>query len=142
MPPPANFRHATGLQVRWGDMDALGHVNNAVYLTYLEQARITYTRDLNIWEGNTSDLGMIMARVVLDYKLPLTSVDAITVYTRVSRLGTKSYDMEQMIIRQDETVVAVATITIVVFDYTTQQSVPIPAAWRARYIDYEPGLDA
>jgi len=123
-------------------MDALGHVNNAAYLTYLEQARITYTRHLEIWTGKMDTLGMIVARVVLDYKLPLISTDTITVYTRVSRLGTKSYDMEQIIVRQDEAIAATATFTIVVFDYTTQQTAPIPAAWRAKYIDYEPALDS
>ena len=142
MTPPAGFRHATAVQVRWGDMDALGHVNNAVYLTYLEQARIAYTRNLEIWTGKLDSLGVILARVVLDYKLPLTNADTITVYTRVSRLGTKSFDMEQLIVRRDEAVAAAATFTIVVYDYATEQSAPIPSAWRAKYIDYEPALES
>jgi acyl-CoA thioester hydrolase len=120
-------------------MDALGHVNNAAYLTYLEQARISYSRQLDLWQGRTDQIGVIVARIVMDYKLPLTYADTITVYSSVSRLGTKSYDMEQIILRQDS-IAAAATVTLVVMDYAAQQSVPIPDAWRARFIDYEPGL--
>ena len=141
MTAPTGFRHATPLQVRWGDMDALGHVNNAVYLTYLEQARIAYTQNLDIWHGSTEALGMIVARVVMDYKLPLTHADTIKVYTRVSRLGNKSYDMEQQIVLDDGGVAAKATFTIVVYDYVAQQSALIPPEWRAKWIDYEPELD-
>jgi acyl-CoA thioester hydrolase len=139
MNPLADFRHAVDVQIRWGDMDALGHVNNAAYLTYLEQARISYTSELKLWDGRSDQIGMIVARIVMDYRLPLTNADAITVYSRVSRIGTKSYDMEQIIVRQDA-IAAAATFTLVAMDYATRQSVPIPDAWRAKWLAYEPGL--
>ena len=139
-----NFCHSTEIQVRWGDMDALAHVNNATYLTYLEQARIRYIRRFGFWDGAADAIGLIVARVVIDYKAPLVADDQVVVYTRVSRLGTKSFETEQAITRQTNDVVeiaAVGEVTLVVFDYSRKQSVPIPDDWRAQLIAYEPGLD-
>jgi len=137
-----DFRHSTEIQIRWGDMDALGHVNNAVYLTYLEQARVQYMADLRMWDARVSRMGLIMARVVLDYKLPLLATDRVaTVFSRVSRLGNKSFDMAQLITRQvnDEyEIAAEGTITLVVFDYPANQSIAIPEEWRAAFKAYEP----
>lgn len=137
-----DFRHSTEIQIRWGDMDALGHVNNAVYLTYLEQARVQYMADMRMWDARVSRMGLIMARVVLDYKLPLLATDRVaTVFSRVSRLGNKSFDMAQLITRQvnDEyEIAAEGTITLVVFDYPANQSIAIPEEWRAAFKAYEP----
>jgi acyl-CoA thioester hydrolase len=140
--PPDGFRHHTPIYVRWADMDALGHVNNAKFLTYLEQARINYFNDLNLWDGNLSELGLIMARIVLDYKLPLAFGDEVHVFTRCSRFGTRSLDTEQLILRVkgDQTEIAAqGTITAVVYDYQKNQSAPIPDSWREIVLAYEPG---
>lgn len=139
--PPDGFRHHMPVQVRWGDMDALSHVNNAAYLSYLEHARVSYFADLALWDGHPSGLGLIMARVVMDFKLPLHAGEDAHVFTRCSRLGNRSFDTEQALLRvnadgaQDR--VAVATITIVVFDYTAGRSAPMPEVWREGIIAYE-----
>ncbi len=142
-PPPEGFRHGVPIQVRWADLDAMGHVNNAKYLTYLEQARIHYINTLGLWDGQATRRGMIMARVELDYKFPLTLAGEVVVYTRTSRLGTKSLDTEQQVVRYldgEARVAAAAKITLVVYDYERGQSAPIPDAWRATLTAYEPGL--
>jgi acyl-CoA thioester hydrolase len=142
MIPLTDFRHSTEIQIRWGDMDALGHVNNAVYLTYLEQARVQYMADLRMWDARVSKMGLIMARVVLDYEAPLLATDRVaTVFSRVSRLGNKSFDMAQIITRRvndDYEIAASGTITLVVFDYPANLTVSIPDEWRSAFIDYEP----
>lgn len=139
--PPEGFRHHIPMPVRWSDLDALGHVNNAVYLTYFEQARISYFNALALWDGSINQLGLIMARAVIDYKLPLNASDDVHVFTRAKRLGTKSFDTEQVLVRrvgdQLETA-ATGLITIVVFDYQANQSAPIPQAWRDMLTAYEP----
>lgn len=140
--PPDGFRHHIPIVVRWADMDALGHVNNAKFLTYLEQARIDYFNTLKLWDGNLSTLGLIMARVALDYKLPLSAGDDVHVFTRCSRFGNRSLDTEQVILRvKDEQteIAAQGTITAVVYNYQQNKSAPIPADWRARILEYEPG---
>lgn len=138
-----NFRHVTEVHPRWGDMDALGHVNNAVYLTYLEQARVEYVLDLQLWDASASSLGFIMARVELDYLRPLTARDTVTIYTRTSRMGTKSMEMEQYITRltaRGIEPVAKSLITVVAMDYPNNITIPLPDEWRAKITDYEPGV--
>lgn len=136
------FRHKIDIQVRWGDLDALSHVNNAVYLTYMENARVRYTADLHLWDGAGEKIGMILARAVLDFKSPLLLEDVLA-YTRISRLGNKSLDFEQVIVRKsDGEVVCSGLIVGVVYDYTLLQSAPIPDTWRAIITEYEPALNA
>lgn len=130
-----HFHHTAEIQVRWSDMDALGHVNNATYLTYLEQARIQYFNHVRqSWGSKPDEVGLIMARVEIDYKTPLFADRPAQVHTRVVRLGNKSFTTEQWITRTNATaeieLVAQAMVTIVVFDYSTQRSTPIPQAWR------------
>jgi len=138
--PPLNFRHSIPVDIRFGDLDAFGHVNNAKYLTYVETARVRYFNELGIWDGGPSEMGLIIAKVTVDFKLPLLLQDRIVVYTRVSRLGNKSFDTECQIIREDGQVAALALITIVVYDYIANVSRVIPDSWRERLIAYEPGL--
>lgn len=137
------FKHHTRIDIRYRDLDALGHVNNAAYLTYLEQARVTYFRDMAYWDGYKSELGIIVARICIDYKLALRLEDqSVKVWTRVSRLGNKSFTLENIISRSPEAGVAGHSETIMVaFDYARDQSVMIPDSWRQAIATYEPGLN-
>lgn len=142
-PPPEGYWHATPIELRWGDLDAMGHINNAKYLTYLEHARIRYFDDILLWDGHSMQRGMIMARVELDYKIPLTLAGEVVVYTRVSRLGSKSLDSQQQVVRYRDgqaEVAAAARVVLVVYDYNKGQSAPIPDHWRALLHAREPGL--
>src|SRR5690606_36635582 len=95
---PTGYRHTLHITFRFADMDAMGHVDNATYLTYFESARIAYA--LEIFRlGDVAQLGMILAKLTVEFKLPLTLGDEIVVYTRCSRLGTKSFDLEAQILR-------------------------------------------
>lgn len=121
-------------------MDALGHVNNARFLTYFEQARIHYVRGLRLWDGIPDKLGLIIARVEIDFKLPLFAGDDVHVFTRCARLGNRSLETEQVVARRRDDpleVVAQGVITIVVYDYRANQSAPIPAEWRDLVKAYE-----
>lgn len=144
-PPFEGFRHATPIQIRWGDVDALGHVNNANYLTYLEQARITYFTDLGLWDGRASAVGPILARCEIDYRAPLFATDTVVVYTRCTRLGNRSFDTEQVIARlkvaedgqATPEMAAQSKIILVVYDYGTLRSTSMPEAWREKLRSYE-----
>lgn len=142
--PPDGFRHIITIDIRFSDMDAMGHVNNATYMTYLESGRIQYFRDLGLWDGLPRLIGPIMARATIDYKLPLDLDDGrVDLYTRCARLGNKSYDMEHLIMRHKAghaEVAAQGLIVLVAFDYHTGQSVLLPDTWRAAITAYEPLL--
>jgi len=138
---PEKFRHRYAITVRYGDMDALGHVNNAKYLTYVEQARIIYVRDLGLWDGKTSQYGIIMARAVVDYKSPVTMDDGeAIVFSRTARIGNKSFDMEHwiMVEREGQSILAATAMIVgVAFDYLSNATVVIPDDWREKISDYE-----
>ena len=134
---PEGFRHRFPVQVRWGDMDAFGHVNNAKYLTYLEMARIDYSTSL--WQ-RSRERGLIIAKIGIEYKLPLFAGDDVHVFTRTVRIGNRSFETEQWIMRREAEelqIAAQAFVTIVVYDYSANQSAPIPDAWRAAIRAFE-----
>ncbi len=138
--PPPGFRHHYALQVRWGDMDALGHVNNAVFLTYLEQSRLNYVRQLGLRDGRPDRPGLILARIAIDFRQPLFADDDVHVFTRIIRIGGRSFDTEQWVTVLHEgqlEVAAQATTTVVVYDYAARKSAPIPDEWRALVRTFE-----
>lgn len=116
------------IQIRWADIDALNHVNNAVYLSYFEQARIDYFREAVNW--NWEEVGMILAKSCIDYHKPLLARDQAEVWLRVSKLGNKSFEMENKVVRYNngQTEIITSCIsTIVTYDYRNELTVPIPA---------------
>jgi acyl-CoA thioester hydrolase len=109
-------------RVRFRDCDAMGHVNNAVYSTYLEEARIGVL-------GGLQDF--ILARVEIDFRAELRSGEEVEVRTRCPRIGTKSFDLEH-VIEAGGRVVAEAKSVLVSYDYERGVSVPVPDELRAR----------
>ena len=109
-------------RVRFRDCDAMGHVNNAVYSTYLEEARIGVLGDL---------VDFILARVEIDFRAELRMGEEVEVRTRCSRVGTKSFDLEH-VIETDGRVVAEAKSVLVSYDYERRVSVLVPDELRAR----------
>jgi len=109
-------------RVRFRDCDPMGHVNNAVYSTYLEQARIGVLGGLDPF---------ILARVEIDFRAELRAGEEVEVASRCSRVGTKSFDLEH-VIRADGRVVAEAKSVLVGYDYEAGQSVPITDTTKRR----------
>jgi acyl-CoA thioester hydrolase len=109
-------------RVRFRDCDAMGHVNNAVFSTYLEEARIDVLGGLRPF---------ILARVEIDFRSQLRAGEEIEIGTRCSRIGTKSFDLEHQI-RADGRVVADACSVLVAYDYETESSVPLSEELRER----------
>ena len=109
-------------RVRFRDCDAMGHVNNAVYSTFLEEARIEVL-------GGLTDF--ILARVEIDFRAELRAGEEIEIGTRCSRIGTKSLELEHEI-RVGERVAAEATSILVGYDYELAESVPLPEELKAR----------
>jgi acyl-CoA thioester hydrolase len=102
----------------------MGHVNNAVYSTYLEQARIGVLGGLQEF---------ILARVEIDFRAELRVGEEIEVRTRCGRIGTKSFDLEHEL-RADGRVVAEARSVLVAYDYEQSRSVEVPDSVRARLL--------
>jgi len=116
--------------VRFRDLDPMGHVNNAVFLTYIESARAAFLQHLGAVQ-TLEDLAIIVARIEIDFRAPVRFGDEVEVSVRVSRFGEKSFDLEHEL-RVGDTLAAEAKTVLVTYDYERREPVAIPAAWREK----------
>jgi acyl-CoA thioester hydrolase len=126
------FEHS--IEGRFRDCDPLGHVNNAAYLTYLEQARLFYWRSLwgfGLDESSTSR-GVIMARAEIDYRLPARYGQTLRVRIELAALGKTSFTYDYDILDEQQRIVASARTVQVMYDYAAARPVPIPADLRQK----------
>jgi acyl-CoA thioester hydrolase len=130
------YRFTNAQEVSFRDLDVFGHVNNAVYLTYIETARLRYLQDV-LGLRSVDDLLVIVAKVHIDFRSRATLNEVLEVGARVSRIGTKSFDMEHVIRGADGRLVAEAQTTLVTFDYRGDSTMPVPDLWRERIEAYE-----
>jgi acyl-CoA thioester hydrolase len=136
----ARFRFSTTAEVRWRDLDPMGHVNNAVYFTYLEQARIHYLRELGLVPSDPSGIGFILAEASCQFESPLQLGERVIIRTRVSQLRNSSFVFEYRAEAEDGRLVATARTVQVCYDYQAGRPIPVPDEWRESVTDYEPGL--
>jgi acyl-CoA thioester hydrolase len=109
-------------RARWSDCDPLGHVNNAAYSTFLEQARVALLGDLGRF---------ILARVEIDFRTEMRPGEDVEIGSRCSRVGTKSFELEHEL-RVGDRLVAEAKSVLVGYDYAAGASVPVPAELKER----------
>jgi acyl-CoA thioester hydrolase len=126
------FTHAE--RVRFGDTDLRGHANNAVFLTFLEQARLAWFETTGGGDASptTYRFDVILARTEIDFRSELLYDEVVEIGVRVGRIGTKSFDLEYELHAGDR-LVANAKSVLVGFDFELRQSAPIPEHWRKRF---------
>ena len=117
--------HELEIQVRFGDTDALGHVNNAAYSSYAELGRIALMRRVS-WDGG----GPILARIAIDFHAQVRLGSRVVVATEVARIGRSSIALHQEV-RADGVRAATIESVVVWFDYDAQRPVPVPDAVRS-----------
>ena len=133
----ADFRHCLSLPVRWGDMDALGHVNNVEYFRYLESGRIGYLETVQP-PGLAQDQYMVLADIRCAFLRQLNYPATAEVLTRVERLGHRSLGFRALIaVAGSDEPAATAEGVLVWYDFARQRSAPLPEALRAAILDYE-----
>jgi acyl-CoA thioester hydrolase len=115
--------------VRYRDVDAWGHVNNAVYLTYCEDARMAYLAHLGLMRS-VEEARMILARAEIDFRSPTRAGESLEVGVRAGAVGTKSFVLEYAIHAPDR-LVAESRSVLVAYDYERAQAVEIPDEWRS-----------
>ena len=135
--------HTTPIHVRFRDIDAMRHVNNAVYLSYTEEARIKLFNDVlpNI---NWEETGFILARAEIDYIKPIVLGDEIVVETTCSRMGTKSLDLSYHYLKLKDgarTLMAKSLTVLVGFSYSTHKAIEIPEDWKTQLLRFKPAQE-
>ena len=130
------FRFVTKQEVAFRDLDAFGHVNNAVYLTYLENARVAYMRDV-LGVESLSNLLVIVASIQIDFRSRASLGEVLEIGSRVTRVGGKSFDLDHEIRGPGGRLIAEAHTVLVAFDYDQDGPMDIPTEWRDRIEEFE-----
>jgi acyl-CoA thioester hydrolase len=132
------------IPVAWGEMDAMGHVNNAVYARWVETARMRYFERIGLaTRMEQGGIGPILARTVIDFLRPVKYPDTVRVEATVTRLGGKSFTMAFRL--QSEALGAEAATgeqVIVVYDYRTGRTAPLDDELREAIAAVEGGAPA
>ena len=134
----SEYKYKTPISIRFSDIDAVGHVNNAIYLTYFEIARFNYWRDVIKWDF--SENGVIVGRTEVNYLKPVMLHDQIACYVRVVRIGNSSFDVMHVLVKitpKGEEICTTCKTVCISYDYSANKSVKIPAAFRNKMIEHD-----
>ncbi|MGA7193005.1 MAG: thioesterase family protein [Anaerolineales bacterium] len=135
-----DFRFFHPIEVRYGDLDPQGHLNNAKYLTFFEQARVRYMIHLSLFTQDQSfmKIGVIVADAHIAFLAPLHFGDDVKVGVRTSKLGNKSMTVEQNIVNSSNgQEMAKGEIVMVTFNYQSKKTISIPDEWRDKISRFE-----
>lgn len=130
-----DFRYQLPIRVVFRDIDFYRHVNNAVYITWTETARIDYCK-VAFDRPLGSAQNVIMAAQNFTYEKQVEYDEEVVVGCRCSRIGNKSLDLAYEIHRDGERV-AHGVSTLVAYDYEARRSIPVPDDWRRKIVEYE-----
>ena len=136
----SDYRFYHPVEVRYGDLDPQGHVNNAKHLTYFEQARIAYWIQLGLFTTDQSfmEIGVIVADVHITYLEPVYFGQNIKVGVRIAKLGNKSMTWEQNIVNAETgKELSKGGLVIVAYDYKQEKTISIPQMWREKISEFE-----
>ena len=116
-----NFLFHHNIQTRWKDMDSFGHINNAVYLTYIEDARTTLFKR---WNLNSQNKSVIVASLKIDYFTQIKHPSKLIIGSKISRIGNSSFDIQSAIFIDGlKKPAALSLVICVCYDYDNGKSV-------------------
>ncbi len=136
----SEYRFYHPVEVRYGDLDPQGHVNNAKHLTYFEQARVAYMINLGLFTKDQSfmKIGVIVADIHITYLAPVYFGQNIKIGVRTVKLGNKSMTWEQNVMDGDSgKELSKGELVIVTYDYSQGKTISIPQEWRDKISEFE-----
>jgi len=130
--------HKTDVQIRFNDVDILGHVNNAVYQYYFDLARVNYFTDvLGEHEADFHAEALIVASIKVDYIMPVYLKDKIYVTTKITTIGNKSLTMTQKVFDEKKQLKASSETRMVAYSTKEQSTISIPERWKISISNFE-----
>lgn len=131
IPSLSEFRYETDLQIRFSDVDVLGHVNNTVYLSFYDTGKAWFFSNIHERIIEWSKVETVIANVDCCYISPIFFGEEVAVYTRCESISERSFKLLQVIALKKTGEIKSACETVMVcFDPTTQHSIPMPDHWR------------
>lgn len=131
------FKNVLRIQVRFSDVDMMGHVSNTIYQTYYDSGKVNYFDEVKL-DMDFVNIGVVGASVTIEYLKPIFMKTRILVKSRVSVLGHKSMTMEhQLVNEQTDEILSTCKAVLVCFAIKDQVSIPIPQNWRDNILAYD-----
>ena len=131
------FKSIIPIQVRFNDVDVLGHVSNTVYQNYYDAGKLHYFEEV-LPDMDYISKGVIAASVKIDYLKPIFMKTRILVETHVTHIGNKSLTMEHQLVEElSGEVLSTCSVILVCFDFKMQQSIPMPEEWKKQILLYD-----
>ncbi len=133
------FKFSVTIPVRFSDMDSLGHVNNAAYISYFEESRVFYFRNLfDLPRDDSASLGFIVLEIRCTYRTPTYHGEMLKVYSKISWMKNKSMEMRYLALgAEDGRVIADGSSILVAYDYQEKRSIEIPEKIRSKISGFE-----
>ena len=138
-----DFTFVVDLNIEWGDMDALQHVNNIEYFKYFQVARIAYFEKINSDSvfGETP-IPLILASTQCKFIYPLAYPDSVSIGVRVDTMADQYFTMKYAVVsHKHKRLAAIGDAKVVVFDYVNNKKVSIPDEIRKTIINFEKSVD-
>ncbi len=133
-----SFKYKTAIEIRFADLDMMGHVNNALYFTYMEIGRTKYWKHAINWDWKTT--GVVIGQASIDYIAPIFFEDKVSMYVRTSRIGNTSFDLEYLIVKDvngKEITCSKGKTVCVAYDYSSKSPAPIPEKEKNKMLTFE-----
>jgi acyl-CoA thioester hydrolase len=136
----SDYKFFHPIEVRYGDLDPQGHVNNAKHLTYFEQARVQYLIQLGLSSRDQTfmEIGIVIADIHIAYKSPIHYDDKIKVGVKTAKIGNKSMTVEQCVMNAGTgEIKSAGTVVMVAYDYKTLKPIHVPEEWKRKINEFE-----
>jgi acyl-CoA thioester hydrolase len=132
------FKHIKKIQIRFGDIDLMGHANNGVQLSYLDLARMDYFQQVYGQVIDWNDSALIVAHLEIDYLSSITLHNKIEVHTRIHKIGNKSVQLFQNIVDSVTGEIKTKTSQVMVaYSQKLAESIPVPETLKIRIREFE-----
>ncbi|MFV0470335.1 MAG: acyl-CoA thioesterase [Dysgonomonas sp.] len=133
-----HFNRSLPVQIRFNDIDAIGHINNNIYYSFYDLGKIHYLDCLKAESVSWTEGQIVLARIESDFLLPIFYKENIAVDTKIIRLGNKSGTFLQQLRNVDtDEVKSICKSVFVTFDASAGKSIEIPSEWKAAISQFE-----
>jgi len=135
---PLTYFHSTPIQIRFNDIDQLGHVTNSVYQQYLDLGKMSYFDEVLKERMDWEEGGLILASINIEFINSIKLYDRVIVRTKIYHIGNKSLKMSQDLFDESTgQVVATSKSTMVAFSNKKQTTIKVLERWRERILAFE-----
>jgi len=138
IPSHNTFPVKLSLRIDWADLDLFGHVNNVMFVKYVQAARVNYWEQIGLYQQFLeTNIGPILASLSCQYKKPLHYPGSITIYSSMRFIRNTSFSLQHVITDEHEDIAAEAEDVMVMYDFNKNEKIPFPDHFRGKAEELE-----